>query len=153
MPTLEGSVLVKGTPDDLFWFSQDYTHRLHWDQYLGVARLEQGARQAGKGVEVYCESRKGVGMTVRYISFHPPTQVAMEMTKGPWVFRKFSGSWRFKDEGKGLTRVYFRYNFQVKFGTAGALVLTPILRKLLQTDITNRLKYFKDAVEAGMINA
>ncbi len=144
---------MKGTPEDLFWFSQDYTQRLHWDNYLAVARLEHGATQAAKGVEAYCESKKGIGMTVRYISFHPPTQVAMEMTQGPWVFQKFSGSWRFKAEEKELTRVYFRYNFQVKFGKVGALVLTPIIRWLLQADISNRLRYFKDAVETGRIKA
>ncbi|KAA3438272.1 type II toxin-antitoxin system RatA family toxin [Rufibacter hautae] len=150
MPTLEGSVLVKGTPEALFWFSQDYDQRLVWDKYLGVARLEHGATQAAKGVEAYCESRKGIGMTVRYISFHPPTQVAMEMTKGPWLFRKFSGSWRFKPEKEELTRVYFRYNFQVRFA---GLILNPFINWLLHADIKNRLKYFKEAVEAGVLQA
>ncbi|WP_210488823.1 type II toxin-antitoxin system RatA family toxin [Rufibacter aurantiacus] len=150
MPTLEGSVLVKGALEELFWFSQDYDQRLLWDKYLGVARLEHGATQAAKGVEAYCESRKGIGMTVRYISFHPPKQVAMEMTKGPWLFRKFSGSWRFKPESKELTRVYFRYNFQVKFG---AFILNPCINWLLRADIKNRLNYFKHAVESGVLQA
>ncbi|MGV3540760.1 MAG: type II toxin-antitoxin system RatA family toxin [Rufibacter sp.] len=147
MPTLENSVVVNGYPEDLFWLSQDYNERLEWDAYLAVARLEDGATQAAKGVKAYCESRKGIGMTVQYISFNPPQQVAMEMTEGPWVFHKFSGSWRFKQEDHGLTRVFFRYHFKPKFGVLGAILFTPFLRWLLATDIKQRLRYFKEFVE------
>jgi ribosome-associated toxin RatA of RatAB toxin-antitoxin module len=147
MPTLEVSILVQAPQEELFWLSQDYTKRLDWDKYLRVAYLKHGITKAGKGVEAYCESKKGIGMTVRYVSFNPPQQVAMEMTKGPWVFKKFSGSWRFKAEANGQTRVYFRYNFQTKAGAIGQILLNPFLLWLLRTDIQNRLNYFKEAVE------
>jgi ribosome-associated toxin RatA of RatAB toxin-antitoxin module len=150
MSTLEGSVVIQAPAEQLFWWSQDYDKRLQWDKYLRVARLEKEDTVAGKGVEAYCESRKGIGMTVRYICFHPPTQVAMEMTKGPWVFQKFSGSWRFKQVDDSNTTVYFRYNFQPKFGKVGKWVFQPFLKWLLQADINNRLQYFKAAVENGL---
>ncbi|MFC6999973.1 type II toxin-antitoxin system RatA family toxin [Rufibacter roseus] len=152
MPTLENSVLVDAPQEKLFWLSQDYERRLEWDRYLRVARLEAGATRAAKGVEAYCESRKGIGMTVKYISFHPPRQVAMEMTKGPWVFQKFSGSWRFKEEIDGRIRVFFRYNFKTRFGWLGKLLLNPIISRILETDIKNRLGYFKQAAEASALS-
>ncbi|AMM52122.1 hypothetical protein TH61_14285 [Rufibacter sp. DG15C] len=147
MPTLEDSILIQAPPEELFWLSQDYTKRLDWDKYLRAAYLKHGIHKAGKGVEAYCESQKGIGMTVRYVSFNPPQQVAMEMTKGPWVFKKFSGSWRFKEVANGQTRVFFRYNFQAKAGAIGHLLMNPFLKWLLMTDIKNRLRYFKEAAE------
>ncbi|GAA4297278.1 SRPBCC family protein [Nibribacter koreensis] len=150
MPTLEDSIVIKATQEELFWLSQDYSKRLAWDKYLRVAELKHGLCKAGKGVEAYCESKKGIGMTVRYVSFNPPQQVAMEMTEGPWVFKKFSGSWRFKEEAEGQTRVFFRYNYQAKAGALAGLVLNPVLTWLLRTDIKNRLHYFKAAAEGKM---
>ncbi|MFB9862228.1 SRPBCC family protein [Rufibacter immobilis] len=152
MPTLEGVLEVHAPQEALFDLSQDYDQRLLWDKYLRVARLEHGAEQAQKGVEAYCESRKGIGMTVRYLTYHPPTQVAMEMTKGPWVFQKFSGSWRFKPVGNSSTHVYFRYHYKPKFGWMGKLLLQPFISSLLRTDIKNRLRFFKEAVESGILD-
>ncbi|QHL86240.1 SRPBCC family protein [Nibribacter ruber] len=151
MPTLEDSVLIAAPQEHLFWLSQDYNQRLLWDKYLRVARLNHGLAKAGKGVEAYCESRKGIGMTVRYVSFNPPQQVAMEMTQGPWVFEKFSGSWRFKEEESGQTRVYFRYNFQAKASFLPKLWLNPVLAWLLRHDLRKRLHCFKTAVETQQL--
>ena len=151
MPTLEDSVLIKASPEKLFWLSQDYSKRLAWDKYLRAAYLKHGLCKAGKGVEAYCESQKGIGMTVRYVSFNVPWQVAMEMTEGPWIFKRFSGSWRFKEEADGQTRVYFRYNFQARPKVVSQIVFNPVLCWLLRTDIQNRLKYFKDAVEQQLV--
>lgn len=146
MPTVEDFTLISASKEFLFDFTQDYNKRLDWDKYLGVARLID-AEKAEKGTLVYCESRTKIGMTVRYISLNRPEQVAMEMVKGPFIFENFSGSWRFKSAENGQTQVFFRYNFQTKWGFFSTLFIDFIIEQILKSDVRNRLRYLKEAVE------
>lgn len=142
MPTLEDSITIAQTKDVLFDLSQDYSLRLQWDKYLRKAELIDSQTPQVNGL-VYCESQKGIGMTARYISFNRPVQTAMEMTEGPFIFRKFSGSWRFIELQPRLTKVVFRYNFQTKL----PLFLDPLVNWLLKADLAIRLKSLKQYAE------
>lgn len=104
------TVEIEAEPTALFELSQDYGRRLDWDPFLKEARLVGGAERAGVGVRAWCVARNGSGMETRYVSFHPPGACAVEMTRGPWFFRSFAGSWRFEPVGPGRTRVTFTYN-------------------------------------------
>jgi ribosome-associated toxin RatA of RatAB toxin-antitoxin module len=104
------SIEVAAEPDVLFGITQDYDNRLNWDPFLKEARLLDGAEGPGVGVRAWCVARNGFGMETEYISFNPPGACAVEMTRGPWFFRSFSGSWRFDRIGNCRTRVTFTYS-------------------------------------------
>src|SRR4051812_49592085 len=99
------SIEVAAEPAVLFDLTQDYRRRLDWDPFLKEARLLDGAEGPGVGVRARCVAHNGLGMETRYVSFNPPGACAVEMTRGPWFFRAFSGSWRFGEGGPGPTRV------------------------------------------------
>src|SRR5438874_1899125 len=103
------SIEVAAEPVVLFDLTQDYGQRLDWDPFLKGARLRGGADRPGVGVRAWCVARNGFGMETRYVSFNPPGACAVEMTRGPWFFRSFSGSWQFDRIGPSRTRVTFTY--------------------------------------------
>ena len=64
------------------------------------------------------------------------------MTRGPWFFRSFSGSWRFDPVGPGRTRVTFSYSLSGRPG-----FLSGILRFILARETGRRLEALKRAAE------
>ena len=137
------SLEIAAEPGDLFALTHDYDRRLDWDPFLREARLIGGAERAGTGVRAWCVARNGLGMETEYVSFHPPGTCAVVMTRGPWIFRSFAGSWRFEPVGPGRTRVDFAYNLA---GRPAAL--TPLLAWIFGRDTRRRLAALKQAAEA-----
>src|SRR5579875_106262 len=81
-----------------------YGRRLAWDPFLRVARLA-GADEPGVGMRAWCVACYGLGMETEYVSYRPPEVVAVRMTRGPCLLRRFAGSWRFREVAPGVTRV------------------------------------------------
>jgi ribosome-associated toxin RatA of RatAB toxin-antitoxin module len=81
-------------------------------------------------------------METRYVSFNPPGACAVEMTKGPWFFRSFSGSWRFDRVGPNATRVTFTYSVVGRPG-----LLSGLLRVVFARETRRRLEALKQAAE------
>jgi ribosome-associated toxin RatA of RatAB toxin-antitoxin module len=138
------SIEVAAEPGALFDLTQDYGRRLDWDPFLGSAELLDGAERPAIGIRAWCVARNGLGMETRYVSFNPPGACAVEMTRGPWFFRSFSGSWRFDRIGPGRTRVTFTYSLVARPALLGGL-----LRRLLVRETRRRLEALKRAAEAG----
>ena len=137
------SIEVAAGPQALFDLTQDYSHRLDWDPFLKEARLVGGAEAPGVGVRAWCVARNGLGMETRYVSFNPPGACAVEMTRGPWPFRSFSGSWRFEPIGPERTRVTFTYNL-----VGRPAFLTRLLALIFAHDTRRRLAALKRYVES-----
>ena len=137
------SIEVAAGPEAVFELTQDYGRRLDWDPFLEEARLLGGAEAPGVGVRAWCVSRGGWGMETRYVSFRPPAACAVEMTRGPWFFRSFAGSWRFEGVGPGRTRVTFAYQV-----VGRPRVLSPLLRPIFARETRRRLEALKRAFEA-----
>ena len=91
-----------------------------------------------------CQARTGFVMETRYVSFQPPRACAVEMTRGPWFFRSFAGSWRFEPVEPGLTRVSFVYNL-----VARPSALTPLLGRIFAGETSKRLSALKRAIESA----
>ena len=142
------SSIVARSAEELFWMSQDYKRRLEWDVYLSEAYLLDNKSVAAPGVESFCKSKGGSVLVSRYISFSPPTHAAVQMTKGPWVLAKFSGTWRFASLPDGRTEVRFIYNFKVR-PVLLRWLLEPIVGALYRRDMRRRLKAFKTWSETG----
>jgi ribosome-associated toxin RatA of RatAB toxin-antitoxin module len=139
------SIEVAAGPVALFDLTQDYSRRLDWDPFLREARLVDGAERPGVGVRAWCVARGGLGMETRYVSFNPPGACAVEMTRGPWFFRSFSGSWRFDPIGPDRTRVTFTYSLVGRPG-----LLTGPLRLVFAAETRRRLAALKRFVEAAV---
>lgn len=151
MPTVEDSLEIAGTPEQLFALSQDPGLRLKWDPFPRQLELVGGATKPDVGVHVVGRSRFGVPMEVVYVSFNPPRTVAMKMVRGPWYLRGFAGSWTFRPGGPGATRVTFRYWFELRWKPL-RWVLTPVVAWKVRRDIRSRLRGLKrGAEELGLL--
>nr|MCH9684596.1 SRPBCC family protein [Deltaproteobacteria bacterium] len=144
MPTFERSILVRAGAAALFDLMQDYERRLEWDPFLREATLV-GAKTAGIGVRAWCVDQRGRGMETEYVSFDRPRRVAVKMTRGPWIFRKFAGSWAYERVEDDVTRVVFKYHVEarIRFGRLGDAVLTRVFAK----EMDGRLSALAEAIE------
>lgn len=148
MPTLEREAEVRARADALFWLMQDYGQRLRRDPFLKEARLLGEAQLAARGERAWCVDRAGRGMETEYVSFDPPRRVAVRMTRGPWLLRRFAGSWIYEPLGPDRTRVRFRYHLALRWripGTEG-LVL-----RFFAREMQKRLDALVHAVETGQV--
>jgi len=133
------SVWLNAPPEAVFELTQDYGRRLEWDTFLKKAELCANATKAGLGVRAWCVAHNGVGMETEYVSYRPPRVTAVKMTRGPWLFRSFAGSWNYKPEGVG-TRMIFTYSCALRF----PFTLVPfVVRMILRREMRQRLRDLK----------
>jgi ribosome-associated toxin RatA of RatAB toxin-antitoxin module len=152
MPTIAADLEIDAPHAELFALAQDYDLRLRWDPFLKSMKFLGGATEAAVGVRVWVRAHNGLTMEVEYITVNPPDQVAMKMTRGPWLFRQFSGAWLFKELAERRTRVVFRYNFATRPRLA-APVVEPIVARVLTRDMRLRLEGLKRSAETTDILA
>lgn len=140
----------------LFTLSQDYSRRQCWDPFLREARLLDGAQSAALGVRAWCVAHNGLGMETAYVSFQPPTVVAVKMTRGPCIIYSFAGSWRFTERpsraGPIHTQVVFRYQISGRPRWLSSL-LDPLLAAIIRRETKRRLLALKRAVETTSLLA
>jgi ribosome-associated toxin RatA of RatAB toxin-antitoxin module len=141
---LTETILIDEKPERVFDFTQDYHKRLKWDTFLKKADLMEGAATAGKGVKAYCVAKNGLGMVTEYITYNRPKVTAIKMTKGPFLFKAFLGSWTFKEISADKTEVTFLYTFSLRFPFS---LMTQFIRKNLQSNVRQRLIDLKMNIE------
>jgi ribosome-associated toxin RatA of RatAB toxin-antitoxin module len=137
-------IIVHENAQTIFDYTQDYENRLTWDTFLKRAELINGAVKAGKGVKAYCVAHNGIGMETEYVTFNRPKVTAIKMTKGPFLFKSFLGSWTFKELDTCKTEVVFLYSFSLRFPFN---LLEFFIKKNLQTNVQQRLLDLKNCVE------
>ncbi len=138
------TIIIDSNVEKVFDFTQDYSNRLKWDTFLKKADLMEGATSADKGVKAYCVAKNGIGMVTEYITFNRPKVTAIKMTKGPYMFKSFLGSWTFKEITKCKTEVIFLYSFSLRFPFN---LLTSFIKRNLQTNVKQRLIDLKKNIE------
>jgi ribosome-associated toxin RatA of RatAB toxin-antitoxin module len=137
-------ITIATEPLVAFDFTQDYANRLVWDTFLRQAVLVEGATSAALGVKAYCVAKNGLGMETEYVSFNRPKVTAVKMTKGPFLFSSFLGSWNFKELATGTTEVTFLYSFGLRFPFN---LVAPLVRLNLQRNVRQRLRDLKCCLE------
>jgi hypothetical protein len=156
MPVIMCAVDIAAPAAGLFTLSQDYNRRLRWDPFLREARLLDGAQSAALGVRARCVTHNGLGMETTYVSFQPPTVVAVKMTRGPRIISSFAGSWRFTElpsqPGSTCTHVVFRYQIAGRPRWL-AFLLDPLLGEIIRRETLRRLLALKQVVETTSILA
>jgi len=138
------TIVIEEISERVFDFTQDYNKRLIWDTFLKKADLMEGAKNAGKGVKAYCVAKNGLGMTTEYITFNRPNVTAVRMTKGPYLFKSFLGSWGFKELKENKTEVNFLYSFSLRFPFN---LITKFIKNNLQKNVRQRLIDLKANIE------
>lgn len=135
---------INAAPELIFDYTQDYSNRLNWDTFLKRAELIAGATKADKGVKAYCVAKNGLGMETEYVSFNRPKVTAVKMTKGPFLFKTFLGSWTFKELTQNVTEVTFLYSFELRFSFT---LFTFFVKRNLQNNVRQRLIDLKTCIE------
>lgn len=142
-------IIIDCSPVIAFDYTQDYNNRLKWDTFLKRAELTEGATKADKGVQAYCVAKNGLGMVTEYVSFNRPKATAIKMTKGPFMFKTFFGSWTFKKIKNLQTEVIFLYSFKLRFPFNLATVF---IKRKLQANVCRRLIDLKTNIENQSTN-
>jgi ribosome-associated toxin RatA of RatAB toxin-antitoxin module len=138
------TILINEKPEQVFDFTQDYNKRLKWDTFLKKADLIDGAKSAEKGVKAHCVAKNGIGMVTEYVTYNRPKVTAIKMTKGPFMFNSFLGSWTFKEMSNNKTEVVFLYSFSLRFPFN---LLTKTIKNNLRTNVKKRLIDLKNKIE------
>jgi hypothetical protein len=144
MPNVESRIEVPVDAATAFAVSQTTgAARLRWDPFIRHQRLLDGATGPGKGVRTATAHRLGLTMESEYVSYAPPRNVGMRMTRGPWFFALFAGGWRFEQlsDDPPRTLAVWRYRFEVRPRWLRPIG-HPIGTWLLQRDIDRRLAGF-----------
>ncbi len=136
-------ISIKCSQEKAFDYTQDYNNRLKWDTFLKQAELID-AKNANKGVKSYCASKNGLGMTTEYLTFNRPRTTAIKMTKGPFMFKEFLGSWTFKILSDYNTEVIFMYAFKLRFPFS---LFSNIVLNNLRKNVKQRLIDLKTNLE------
>jgi ribosome-associated toxin RatA of RatAB toxin-antitoxin module len=138
------STTIHTSQERAFDYTQDYDKRLVWDTFLIRAELIDGAAEAAVGVKAYCVAHNGIGMETEYVSFNRPKVTAIKMTKGPYMFKDFLGSWNFKAIKANEIEVIFLYSFTLRFPFN---LLTPFIEWNLKNNVRQRLVDLKNQLE------
>jgi hypothetical protein len=138
------AIEINSRSEAVFNYTQDYSNRLKWDTFLKKADLIDGAVNAGKGVKAYCVAKNGLDMVTEYVTFNPPKVTAIKMTKGPYLFRSFLGSWTFKEIGEQSTEVSFLYSYSLRFPF---YLFSGLIKTNLQNNVKQRLRDLKKNME------
>lgn len=137
-------ITINASAEQIFDYTQDYSQRVKWDTFLKRAELMGGATEAEKGVVAYCVAKNGLGMETEYVSFKRPTTAAIKMTKGPYMFKEFLGSWNFKELDNRCTEVTFLYSFLLRFPFN---LLSGLIKTNLHRNVKQRLVDLKRNIE------
>lgn len=138
------TIEIDASVETVFDLTQDYGKRLTWDTFLKKAELIEGATEAAKGVKAFCVAKNGIGMETVYVSFNRPDVTAIKMTKGPFMFRSFAGSWQFREIEEHKTEVVFSYSFSLRFPFN---LLRSRIKENLSRNVKQRLIDLKNILE------
>ncbi len=151
MPAGSATIEIRAASAAVFDLLHDYSRRLEWDPFLREACLLNGATSAGIGVSSRCVARRivgGLAMETRYLTFAPPRVAAVNMVRGPWLFRTFAASICQHPTAADRTQVTYRYHFQLRPRWLTWL-LNPLVHWIFHRETRRRLAALKDFLEAG----
>jgi len=155
MPIVQDSILIDAPREPLFRLTQDYGLRLRWDPFVREMKFLDGATTAAVGVRTWVRAKNGLTMEVVYTTLKSPETVAMKMTRGPFFFTQFAGSWRFEPDPSGETskiKVTFRYSFTTRWPWLRH-VIDPVIQRVFLRDIRGRLQGLRHGAEqAGLLS-
>jgi ribosome-associated toxin RatA of RatAB toxin-antitoxin module len=88
-------------------------------------------------------------METEYVTFNRPKTTAIKMTKGPYLFKSFLGSWVFNESGPSQTEVTFLYSFKLRFPFS---LIVAVIKNNFRRNVRKRLNDLKICAEKGFDN-
>lgn len=144
------SVEINATAKELFELTQDYSKRTLWDPLTNEAFLVN-ADTAADGELVRCTAKNGMSMDTVYVSYKPNKVAAVKLIKGPYIFDKFAGGWRFDELSPNKTLVKFSYTITTKPKWLSWL-LTPLVVAGFRHETRKRIRALKAYAERHTSN-
>jgi hypothetical protein len=148
MPKGSASIEIGAPCEVVFDVLHDYPLRLSWDTMLSEARLLD-APSAAEGVRSLCVGNWRTGylpMETEYVTFRRGEVAAVRLTNRPPVFERFAASIRHTPLAAGRSRVTYTYSFRCRPRRL-ALVLEPVVERMLAREVRARLAALRDFVE------
>lgn len=161
------SEVVPAPRDVVFDLIHDYTRRLEWDTLLSEAYIDDGSKEAGKGVTTVCVGRSSLGrfaLRTTYVSFDRPSVAAVKMVSRPFFtgsltrlpcppalcFETWAASIRHEDitndndvtDRRTWSRVTYTFNF-----TSRPKLVEPIVLRIFEWETRKRLKALRAYLE------
>ena len=143
-------VTIQASAKALFELTQDYSKRTLWDPLTTEAYLVN-SNSAAEVQLVRCTARNGMSMDTVYVSYQPYKVAAVKLVKGPYIFDKFAGGWRFEELSPDLTLVKFSYNVTTKPRWLSWL-LTPMVVGVFRHETRKRIRALKAYAERETFN-
>lgn len=78
------------------------------------------------------------------LAFNRPKATAIKMTKGPFMFKSFRGSWTFRVLQPGVTEVIFLYSLALRFPFN---LFSKFIERNLKSNVQQRLIDLKANIE------
>ncbi|TFF39264.1 type II toxin-antitoxin system RatA family toxin [Mucilaginibacter psychrotolerans] len=139
-------IMINKPAEVIFDYTQNYSKRLDWDTFLKQAELINGATEADKGVRAWCVARNGIGMETKYVTYNRPRTTAVKMTRGPYMFSSFAGSWKFSTLEPDRSKVTFFYTYRLRFPFT---LVGGLIKSNLRGNVRQRLRDLKKCVEGA----
>ena len=144
---IKKSIRIKENREVIFDFTQDYSRRLKWDNFLKKAELIN-AKTLRKDVKAWCVSKYGLEMETKYLSFNHPKVTAVKQNRKSLWFSVFSGSWRLEEIEKNKTEVCFTYSSILNFPFN---LVQWLINSIWMKKVEQRLDDLKENIEKGKI--
>lgn len=158
MPKVTVKQVVASDRKLLFRMAQDYKYRLEWDRFARRIRFDHGLVTAQIAFASPAVLLNPFRMQVEHIGLCAPSMMATHMLEGPFFFSSMQWRWRFENvqpddalaaEGETSsekTAVEVQCIFKSRLPLV-ALLLDPLLKRLLARDIRRVLSDLKFAAE------
>ena len=144
-------VIIFASARDLFELTQDYGKRAAWDPLTSEAYLVN-AEVPAVGELVRCTATNGMSMDTVYVSYQRDKVATVKLVKGPYLFDKFAGGWRFHEIEPGKTRVQFTYNLSTRPRWL-AWLITPIVGAVFRHETRKRIRALKSYAERELCSS
>ncbi len=140
----ESQIEIAATPAAVWAVLSDFHGLEKWAPRVRVTKLGDTRRGVGVGRRAVIPGLGTVDEVV--IEWEPEKRLSYSVTPVS-VFGPGTARWRLEAAGPHKTRVFERFEYDMRFGIVGALLHALVVRRKLAEAQPNMLKQFKKGVE------
>jgi carbon monoxide dehydrogenase subunit G len=147
MTTLSHEIFISAPPSAVWAKLADLTAVQHYNPTVRAARLE-GVQATGVGACRVCELVPKGRVKERVTQWQPEQCLGLEVSESDWpiVFMQWNTHLAAKDGGTLVTQ---QMHYQVKFGPLGKLLDALVMRRKLDSTITDVFQRMKAFIEGA----
>lgn len=142
----ESQIEINATPATVWAVLSDFHGLEKWARRVRVTKLGDKERGIGAGRRAVVPGLGTVDEVV--IQWEPEQRLSYSVTPVS-VFGAGIAHWRLEAAGPRTTRVFERFEYDMRFGIFGALLHALVVKRKLAQAQPNMLKQFKKGVESS----